>query len=214
MDPATIGLLISIAPTVLDLLFGRGHHIKDQELTQNLKDMYGYGLEGYGLYGQGYRYPPVERYYDEPIIIGKIQKGPRSGQEIKRYPPKVNDRWVAAYLLNKRIAGKNKWREYATKALREASKQYQKEVIEPLKESEDPLERRRYKIIMENKQKREARKDHLPLALRSEEAKKLLDELNKLSDAELLEHYYPERKTKKKKKKKAKLAELAELAKK
>jgi hypothetical protein len=25
MDPATIGLLISIAPTVLDLLFGEGH---------------------------------------------------------------------------------------------------------------------------------------------------------------------------------------------
>jgi hypothetical protein len=54
MDPATIGLLISIAPTVLDLLFGRGHHIKKEELIQNLKDMYGYGLEGYGLYGQGY----------------------------------------------------------------------------------------------------------------------------------------------------------------
>jgi peptidoglycan biosynthesis protein MviN/MurJ (putative lipid II flippase) len=48
MNPATIGLLISIAPTVLDLLFGRGHHIKDQALIQNLKTMYGYGLEGYG----------------------------------------------------------------------------------------------------------------------------------------------------------------------
>jgi DNA-binding HxlR family transcriptional regulator len=96
--------------------------------------MYGYGLEGYGLYGQGYRYPPVEGYYDEPIIIGKIQKGPRSGQEIKRYPPKISDRWVATYLLNKRLAAKNKWREYATKALQEASKKYQKEVIEPLKE--------------------------------------------------------------------------------
>jgi hypothetical protein len=54
MDPATIGLLISMAPAVLDLLFGRGHHIKKEELIQNLKDMYGYGLEGYGLYGQGY----------------------------------------------------------------------------------------------------------------------------------------------------------------
>jgi hypothetical protein len=30
MDPATIELLISIAPTVLNLLFGRGYHIKDQ----------------------------------------------------------------------------------------------------------------------------------------------------------------------------------------
>jgi hypothetical protein len=213
MDPATIGLLISIAPTVLDLLFGRGHHIKDQELTQNLKDMYGYGLEGYGLYGQGYRYPPVEGYYDEPIIIGKIQKGPRAGQEIKRYPPKISDRWVATYLLNKRLAAKNKWREYATKALREASKQYQKEVIEPLKESEDPLDQRRYKRIIENMHKREARKGLLPLALRSEEARKMLEDLKKLSDAELLEHYYAGLKPKKKKKK-SKLTELAELAKK
>jgi hypothetical protein len=213
MDPATIGLLISIAPTILDLLFGRGHHIKDQELTQNLKDMYGYGLEGYGLYGQGYRYPTVEGYYDEPIVIGKIQQGPRAGQELKRYPPKISDRWVATYLLNKRLAAKNKWREYATKALREASKQYQKEVIEPLKESDDPRVQKRYKIIMENKQRREARKGLLPLALRSEEAKKLLDDLNKLSDAELIEHYYAGLKPKKKKKK-AKLAELAELAKK
>jgi hypothetical protein len=119
MDPATIGLLISIAPTVLDLLFGRGHHIKKEELIQNLKDMYGYGLEGYGLYGQGYRYPHVEGYYDEPIVVGKVQKEGSShlGQEIKRYAPKIDDRWVAAYLLNKRIAARNKWREYATKAL-------------------------------------------------------------------------------------------------
>jgi hypothetical protein len=54
MDPATIGLLITIAPTVLDLLFGRGHHIKDQALIQNLKTMYGYGLEGYGYAGEGF----------------------------------------------------------------------------------------------------------------------------------------------------------------
>jgi hypothetical protein len=175
--------------------------------------MYGYGLEGYGLYGQGYRYPPVEGYYDEPIIIGKIQKGPRAGQEIKRYPPKISDRWVATYLLNKRLAAKNKWREYATKALREASKQYQKEVIEPLKESEDPLDQRRYKRIIENMHKREARKGLLPLALRSEEARKMLEDLKKLSDAELLEHYYAGFKPKKKKKK-SKLTELAELAKK
>jgi hypothetical protein len=55
--------------------------------------MYGYGLEGYGLYGQGYRYPPVERYYDEPIMIGKVQKegSSRLGQEIKRYPTKIDD---------------------------------------------------------------------------------------------------------------------------
>jgi hypothetical protein len=49
MDPATIGLLISIAPTVLDLLFGEGH-IKDSLRHQRYpsENMYGYGLEGYG----------------------------------------------------------------------------------------------------------------------------------------------------------------------
>jgi type I site-specific restriction-modification system R (restriction) subunit len=109
--------------------------------------------------------------------------------------------------LNKRLAAKNKWREYATKALREASKQYQKEVIEPLKDSPNEEDQKRYKKIIENMHKREARKNLLPLALRSEEAKKLLDELNKLSDVELLEHYYAGLKPKKKKK--SKLAELA-----
>jgi phage shock protein A len=52
--------------------------------------------------------------------------------EIKRYIPKVDDRWVAAYLLNKRIAA-SKWREYATAALQEASKKY----LEDLK-AKDP----------------------------------------------------------------------------
>jgi hypothetical protein len=33
MDPATIGLLISIAPTGLDLLFGQGH-IKESSRQQ------------------------------------------------------------------------------------------------------------------------------------------------------------------------------------
>jgi hypothetical protein len=187
MDPATIGLLITIAPTVLDLLFGHGHHIKDQELTQNLKDMYGYGLEGYGLYGQGYRYPPIEGYYDEPITIGKVQKeGSRFGQEIKRYPPKIDDRWVAAYLLNKRIAARNKWREYATKALQEASKQY----LEDLK-TKSPND---YAKAIENRQRREARKGRIPLPLRSAEAQRLLDELQKLEDVELLARYYHGRK--------------------
>jgi hypothetical protein len=175
--------------------------------------MYGYGLEGYGLYGQGYQYPPVEGYYDEPIVVGKIEKGPRAGQEIKRYPPIISDRWVATYLLNKRLAEKNKWREYATKALREASKKYQKEVIDPLKKSAKQEDQERYDKIMRNKQLREARKGLLPLALRSEEARKMYEDLQKLSDEDLLQRYYAGLKPKKKKKK-AKLAELAELAKK
>jgi hypothetical protein len=187
MDPATIGLLISIAPTVLDLLFGRGHHIKDQALIQNLKTMYGYGLEGYGYAGEGFRYLPVQGYYDEPVTIATVQKeGPRKGMEIKRYLPKVDDRWVAAYLLNKRIAARNKWREHATEALQEASKRY----LEDLK-AKDP---EAFTRAVAQKEKRVARKDRIPLPLRSAEGKRLLDELQKLKDEELLVHYYLGRK--------------------
>jgi hypothetical protein len=71
MDPATIGLLISFAPTVLDMLFGQGH-IKKSLGHQNYPgNMYSYGLEGYGILGEGYRYPrqrrrlTVETYYPE-----------------------------------------------------------------------------------------------------------------------------------------------------
>jgi hypothetical protein len=75
MDPATIGLLISIAPTVLDLLFGQGH-IKESSRQQRvpLENMYGYGLEGYG-----YRYPKrkrrltVETYYPEKVYPDVIR---------------------------------------------------------------------------------------------------------------------------------------------
>jgi hypothetical protein len=212
MDPATIGLLISLAPTVLDLLFGRGHHIKKEERIQNLKDMYGYGLEGYGLYGRGYRYPHVEGYYEEPIETGIIQQGPRKGQKLQRYPPKVDERWVAAYILNKRLAARNKWREYATKALREASKKYQEEVIEPLKKSENIEDQERYERIVRSKALREARKGREPLALRTAEAKKLLEGLEGLPQAELIRRYYGERKLRKKTREK--LAKLEELAKK
>jgi hypothetical protein len=80
MDPATIGLLITIAPTVLDLLFGRGH-IKESSRQQRypFENMYGYGLEGYGMYGQGYRYPrrrrklTVETYYPEKVYPDVIR---------------------------------------------------------------------------------------------------------------------------------------------
>jgi hypothetical protein len=190
MDPATIGLLISIAPAVLDLLFGRGHHIKKEERIQNLKGMYGYGLEGYGLYGRGYRYPHVEGYYDEPIETGTIHVGPRAGQKLQRYPPKVDDRWIAAYLLNKRLAAKNKWREYATKALQEASNKY----LEDLKKENENA----YKQAIMNRERREARKKHLPLALRTAEAQKLLKDLEGLPEAGLIRRYYAGEKLRKK----------------
>jgi hypothetical protein len=151
MDPATIGLLISIAPTVLDLLFGRGHHIKDQALIQNLKTMYGYGLKGYGYAGKGFRYPPVQGYYDEPVTIATVQKeGPRKGMEIKRYLPKVDERWVAVYLLNKRIAAKNEWRKYATEVLQKASKRYLEDLKKDSPES--------YARAIEQKEKKSSKK--------------------------------------------------------
>jgi hypothetical protein len=190
MDPATIGLLISIAPAVLDLLFGRGHHIKKEERIQNLKGMYGYGLEGYGLYGQGYRYPHVEGYYDEPIETGTIQVGPRKGQKLQRYPPKVDDRWIAAYLLNKRLAARNEWRKYATEALRQASNKYLAELKE-----KNPLA---YADAIKNRERREARKGREPLALRTAEAQKLLKDLEGLSEADLIRHYYAGQKIRKK----------------
>jgi hypothetical protein len=204
MDPATIGLLISIAPAVLDLLLGRGHHLKKEERIQNLQDMYGYGLEGYGLYGQGYRYPHIEGYYDEPIETGTIQKGPRAGQKLQRYPPKVDDRWIAAYLLNKQLAAKNEWRKYATRALQEASNQYLKDL-----KAKDP---NAYAKAIENRKRRETRKGQLPLALRSAEAQKLLNDLQGLSEADLIRHYYSGHKIRKKTR--SKLAQLEELAKK
>jgi hypothetical protein len=190
MDPATIGLLISIAPAVLDLLFGRGHHIKKEELIQNLKGMYGYGLEGYGLYGQGYRYLHVEGYYEEPIETGMIQVGPRKGQKLQRYPPKVDDRWIAAYILNKRLAAKNEWRKYATEALREASNKY----LADLK-AKNP---KAYEEAIENRERREARKGRVPLALRPAEAQKLLKDLEGLSEADLIRRYYAGHKIRKK----------------
>jgi hypothetical protein len=101
MDPATIGLLISIAPTVLDLLFGQGH-IKESFRQQRhlLENMYGYGLEGYGMYGQGYRYPKrrreltVKTYYDL-----KVQ-------------PDV----IRAAVFNRALAKKNPWIEHLEKS--------------------------------------------------------------------------------------------------
>jgi hypothetical protein len=96
MDPATIGLLISIAPTVLDLLFGQGH-IKESSRQQRypLENMYGYGLEGYG-----YRYPgrkrrlTVETYYPE-----------------KLYPDVIR-----AAVFNRALARKNDWIQHLEKS--------------------------------------------------------------------------------------------------
>jgi hypothetical protein len=100
MDPATIGLLISIAPTVLDLLFGQGH-IKESSRQQRypLENMYGYGLEGYGMYGQGYRYPKRQRQLT-----------------VKTYfSPEMQPQLIRAAVFNRAIAKKNPWLQFLEK---------------------------------------------------------------------------------------------------
>jgi hypothetical protein len=184
MDPATIGLLISIAPTVLDLLFG-GNIIKQETFP---KKMYGYGLEGYG-----YRYPPIEGYYEQPIPVGTISEGPFKGLPIYRYPPKVNEKWIATYVLNKRIASRNKWIDYARKALQNASAQY----LADLEKSNPEA----YKEAVKARDKRLAKKGQLPLALRVPAAKTLYEQFEKLKDEDLLKYYYSGRRVPKKKKK-------------
>jgi hypothetical protein len=89
MDPATIGLLISIAPTVLDLLFGRGH-IKESSQQQRypLENMYGYGLEGYC-----YRYPRRRRKLTVETY----------------YPQEAQPELVRAAVFNRAIVKKNDW---------------------------------------------------------------------------------------------------------
>jgi hypothetical protein len=94
MDPTTIGLLISIAPTVLDLLFGQGHIKKSLHPQRySSKNMYDYGLEGYGMYGQGYRYPRRRRKLTVETF----------------YSPEVQPELIRAAVFNRAIAKKNDW---------------------------------------------------------------------------------------------------------
>jgi hypothetical protein len=95
MDPAAIGLLISIAPTVLDLLFGQGH-IKESSRQQRypLESMYGYGLEGYG-----YRYPRRRR----EVTVSTY------------YPPEVQPNLIRATVFNRAVAAKNPWLQFLHK---------------------------------------------------------------------------------------------------
>jgi hypothetical protein len=90
------------------------------------------------------------------------------------------------------------------KSSSKASKQY----LEDLK-TKSPND---YAKAIENRQRREARKGQVPLPLRSPEAQRLLDELNKLDDVDLLAHYYTGRKpgriSKKTKEKYPKLLEI------
>jgi hypothetical protein len=99
MDPATIGLLISIGPTVLDILFGHGHAsasideqgcIKEVSGDQNYRseNMYGYGLEGYG-----YRYPRRRRKLTVQTY----------------YPDELQPQLIRAAVFNRAVARQNPW---------------------------------------------------------------------------------------------------------
>jgi hypothetical protein len=94
MDQATIGFIISIAPTVLDLLFGEGHHIKKTLSNQNNRNnMYGYGLQGYGMLGEGYRYPRRRRKLTVQTY----------------YPEAVQPELIRATVFNRAVAKENPW---------------------------------------------------------------------------------------------------------
>jgi predicted ribosome quality control (RQC) complex YloA/Tae2 family protein len=122
MDPATIGFLISIAPTVLDLLFGQGH-IKESLRQQRypLENMYGYGLEGYGMYGQGFHYPRRRRK------IPTVET---------YYPPEAQPKLIRAAVFNRAVAAKNPWLQFLhiekyfeqiRNLLKKAAEEYRKE---------------------------------------------------------------------------------------
>jgi hypothetical protein len=151
MDPATIGLLISMAPTVLDMLFGQGH-IKKSLGQQNYSDnMYGYGLEGYGMLGEGYRYPRRRR----EVTVSTY------------YPPEVHPNLIRATVFNRAIARENPWIKHlretgaydkVRKILREAAQTYKTKDPEKRKKA---LEREMKKLkaqlnILQNEAARKA----------------------------------------------------------
>jgi hypothetical protein len=117
---------------------------------------------------------------------------------IKRYPPLIDERWVAAYLLNKQTAEKNKWREYATRALQQASEEYFNKEILPLKEKDPDA----YARALLNKLRKKRKKDKLPLALRSPHGQSIYNRLLQYKDdtAKLRQIYYGKEKKERKRK--------------
>jgi hypothetical protein len=109
IDPATISLILSLAPTVLDLLFGRGHGIKVEALTDEKllkyignklekmvdRGMIARGLPGYGLEGYGFRYPKVAGFRTKEGISEEYFK-----------------LWAEAYAKNKLTAAANTWVQF------------------------------------------------------------------------------------------------------
>jgi hypothetical protein len=192
MDPATIGLLISIAPSILELLFGKGtsdNNIKHKLSLENSKEMYGYGLEGYGLddYGLGFRYPTV------PYIEVKIPRKSKTGTDyqITRKIPQPDEKWIATYLLNtqkKPPRRQTKWMDFVKQAIQQAKVNYDN-YLNDLKKTDKEA----YDKLMKNRKMREARKQELPLAIRlAPGALELYNQFKDLPPEELLGKYYLE----------------------
>jgi hypothetical protein len=79
------------------MLFGQGHHIKKSLSNQNnLDNMYGYGLEGYGMLGEGYRYPRRRRKLTVQTY----------------YPEAVHPELIRATVFNRAVAKENPWIAY------------------------------------------------------------------------------------------------------
>jgi uncharacterized small protein (DUF1192 family) len=112
MDPATIGLLISIAPTVLDLLFGSGHHLNTPLLEKTPMYGYGYSMDGYPLEGLGCRRPRAQR------TVTTIYRD-----------PEVREKYFRYVVFNRAITAENPW----VKFLRENN--YYQKISDLLKET-------------------------------------------------------------------------------
>jgi hypothetical protein len=135
MDPATIGLLISIAPTVLDLLFGEGHIKKSlHQQRYPSKSMYGYGLEGYG-----YRYPPPSETF--ALLPLETKRG-----VIQKAIPVPTKKWAAAYFLNRRAVTNNEWVKFLRTKMDELRKEYYRQKGE---EPPPRAERIRHRLMLE-----------------------------------------------------------------
>jgi hypothetical protein len=138
MDPATIGLLISIAPTVLDLLFGEGHIKKSLHPQRySSKSMYSYGLEGYG---EGYRYPALTGPY--------VRLSYQTKRDIIEKTIQVPSRkWTAAYFLNKRAVVNNEWVKFMRSKMDELRKEYYDK--QGKKDIPERVQRIRHKLMLE-----------------------------------------------------------------
>jgi hypothetical protein len=139
MDPATIGLLISMAPTVLDLLFGEGHIKKSLHPQRySSKNMLAYGLEGYG---EGYRYPPPS----EKFVLLPLQT---SRGVIQKAIPVPTKKWAAAYFLNKRSVANNPWVNFMRSKMGALRDEYYRDIRKE-KEAPPRVERIRHKLMLE-----------------------------------------------------------------